>query len=224
MGQCHGITAEGSCCKIKIKDPDVHYCRYHKGQDPSNSNKPPPTPKRNDPPSKKRRSSSPKKQQEEGSSSSGFTYVAEPPRKEGGKGKAGYIYVFTLAHLIQRKPPRETWLRSQVSESRTSVEFEPKHDILIKVGFTTQTPEKRLSQWEAQCHQDFELITTKMLNDIVVSTRDKLLGLTQDLKELTIGDFCDCYNLRMKGFVSSDAHTSETLIHERLRKQYGFDS
>ncbi|KAG7739031.1 hypothetical protein KL912_002729 [Ogataea haglerorum] len=140
--------------------------------------------------------------------------------------KAGYVYIFTLKHLIEGSPKKQTWLRqadpnpeNQINFEHTSV-FDPKRHILIKVGYTTQRVRRRLSQWRERCKQDFQLLTPQTLDRVVSSNRDKLADLMERLSCLSLRSYKK-YDFNEQAFKALNAFGSEQQVHAQLRSLFG---
>ncbi|KAG7856578.1 hypothetical protein KL919_004108 [Ogataea angusta] len=147
-------------------------------------------------------------------------------QQAGPNGKAGYVYIFTLKHLIEFSPKKQTWLRqadpnseNQINFAQTSA-FDPKRHILIKVGYTTQRVRRRLSQWRERCKQDFQLITPETIDRVVSSNRDKLADLMERLKSLSLCSYKK-YDYNEQAFKASNAFRSEQLVHAQLGSLFG---
>ncbi|KAG7882628.1 hypothetical protein KL938_003051 [Ogataea parapolymorpha] len=141
-------------------------------------------------------------------------------------GKAGYVYIFTLRHLIDGSPKKQTWLRqagpnpeNQINFAHTSV-FDPKRHILIKVGYTTQRVRRRLSQWRERCKQDFELLTPQTVDRVLSSNRDKLADLMERFKSLSLRSYKK-YDFNEQAFKALNAFRSEQQVHAQLRSLFG---
>ncbi|KAH3677856.1 hypothetical protein OGATHE_000510 [Ogataea polymorpha] len=139
-------------------------------------------------------------------------------------GKAGYVYIFTLRHLIDGSPKKQTWLRqagpnpeNQINFAQTSV-FDPKRHILIKVGYTTQRVRRRLSQWRERCKQDFQLLTPQTVDRVLSSNRDKLADFMERFKSLSLRSYNN-YDSNEQAFKASNAFRSEQQVHAQLRIQ-----
>lgn len=190
MGQCQGITKSGRRCRIKIANDNVHFCRYHKFQDPTIQKK----------------------------------ELIEI------KSNPGFIYVFTLVHLIDKSPSKQPWLRMAAPTSNNTIdykrtrEFKPKHYILLKIGYTTTTPRQRIKQWQNQCHHHYILVTPELIPKLVCSKTDKIGFLVQRFQQLRIGKRKKCKNFDdiNAGFHTNRAYEVEQSIHATLRKKYGF--
>lgn len=122
--------------------------------------------------------------------------------------RRGFIYVYTLSHLLERNPKKQKWLNQQRSGG-VSEPFNPKKQILLKVGYTTQTVSKRLDQWRQQCKQDISLVTLPQPSFTLFSCMRKPQYSHWD-------DSC-C------GFVcGKNANLVEHAVHAKLRSEYGF--
>ncbi|KAH3670907.1 hypothetical protein OGAPHI_000618 [Ogataea philodendri] len=137
------------------------------------------------------------------------------------KNQAGYVYIFTLAHLINGSPKKQKWLRqadphpeNRINFTETSV-LDPKRNILIKVGYTTQPVKRRLAQWRDQCKQDFQLIGPTNMNKVVCSNRDRLSELVHRMKHLSVKTFAK-FDQKQHAFKVSHAYRSEQLVHAKL--------
>ncbi|VEU24258.1 DEKNAAC105646, partial [Brettanomyces naardenensis] len=194
MGQCNGITKNGRRCRIILADDGIKYCRYHKTQDCARVS----------------------------------VASARATPKTNQSTVSGYIYIFTLAHLISPKPRKQGWLRiaepspDNVIDYTRSSEFRPKHDILIKVGYTSITPLKRLRQWKDHCKQHFVLLTPDTLSSVICSKRDKMECLIHEFRGLKLGHDYSQFDYQKCGFRTERAYDAEQKIHKILRKGYGF--
>lgn len=126
--QCRGVTTKGQRCKIAVSNV-TYYCHYHTNQDPAIHQLAQP-----------------------------IKYINSARRKghiTQGHQK-GFIYVYTLEHLLSESPKKQDWLQVKKfsnTESDTNWKvFNPKKYILIKVGLTTGTVAQRLKQWETKCN------------------------------------------------------------------------
>ena len=142
----------------------------------------------------------------------------------------GYIYVFTLEHMLQRRPMKQDWLRMAAPTSDNIINYDktrqlkPKHYILLKIGFTSGTPKRRLEQWRRQCKHQFTLVTPRMLSSIVCSKKDKMHVLLHSFSRLSLQDLgkYSKFDNKNLGFHTKLAFQTEQKIHHILHEKYGF--
>lgn len=209
--QCKGITSKGVQCKINAPDG---YCHYHVGQGEG-------------------------KRQKSDSKFSQTTSVTNPKteyRKQNSRhtsptketDKNGYIYVYTLTRLLAnddknwslkvRNLPdvsskhRDTWVPFKAEKSPY---------MLIKVGMTTQTVQRRLKQWEDKCHH----LLTCLRPRTKVHPESKISLLIQKFKKLSVSTDntrLRCYRDTEFGFFCpKGVNVAEIEIHKRLVAKYG---
>jgi len=144
--------------------------------------------------------------------------------------ESGYIYVFTLEHMLRKKPLKNEWLRMALPTSDNIIDYDktrelkPKHYILLKIGFTSGTPKKRLQQWKRQCKHQFVLVTPEMLPSIVCSKMDKMHMLLHSFSRLSLKDLNGYtkFDNKSLGFRTKMAYQTEQKIHHNLHQKYGF--
>ncbi|ODV70846.1 uncharacterized protein CYBJADRAFT_169905 [Cyberlindnera jadinii NRRL Y-1542] len=126
----------------------------------------------------------------------------------------GFIYVYTLEHLLEKSPKRQEWLQIQPLNSKEFQPFNPKKHILIKVGMTRGSVEKRVRQWQVQCNHKIVIVDPyEHIGSQSLVTMFKCLSVEEDYNH---------YNTIDKGFkCSQNLFKVEQLIHNKLRDQYG---
>lgn len=137
----------------------------------------------------------------------------------------GHIYVFTFSHFLDGNSQDPSYLRLvKSSEKReasisNSVKFNSKSMVLIKIGYTTQTPKKRLSQWKNTCGQTGFVLLRPGFNFPQKKTR----GISSLFKTLRIKDMITLKHTNPEGdgFWSLEAYKSEQRIHSIVRKKFG---
>lgn len=189
MIQCKGTTKKGEGCKIKVKGP-TPYCRYHISQ-----------------------SSNKKKQP---------NIISKPPPnfKDNTKvTKPGFIYLYTLAHLLSLSSGRQPWLQIHKWGADSLKAFNPKTKILVKIGCTTSTVTHRLKQWESQCQHKLTLVNPYNTRE----TLDKMSIFLKNFSLLSIGPSYKNFKFDELGFYcGKDVFQIESQIHEILRQVYGY--
>mmetsp|Transcript_590 Transcript_590/g.657 ORF Transcript_590/g.657 Transcript_590/m.657 type:complete len:284 (+) Transcript_590:218-1069(+) len=209
--QCKGITSRGIQCKINAPEG---YCHYHIAQRGK----------------KIRINSSPTKVRSingNGREIQGNTISrGTSPTKQ--TEKNGFIYVYTLTRLLVnndkdwslkvRNLPnvsnkhRDTWVPFKSEKSPY---------MLIKVGMTTQTVQRRLRQWQDKCHHDLTClhpqknIQTSSKIDLIIYRFKGLSIKKQPVKFRT-------YNEEQFGFqCPRGVNLAESEIHKMLIAKYG---
>lgn len=145
------------------------------------------------------------------------------PQKPRDYSKPGYIYLYTLASLLDSKSKND-WLKTRnlLLKSKHKdqwVTFNSKKllVLLVKVGMTTQTVAKRILQWEAKCHH--KLVC---LHPDHPSTPRKPLSFLQRFANLKVDDQYATFQDNVKGFfVPRDVLRAEKEIHGALKERYG---
>lgn len=144
--------------------------------------------------------------------------------------KPGYIYVYTLASLLDNS--KDGWLKTRnlLSESKDKdrwVTFKSKSLllILVKVGMTTQTVAKRIQQWESKCqhklvclHPEYNIPGAQS-----GSFLERFRGLTLSAQK-TSAQFRQytTFQDNIKGFfVPRDVLRAEKEIHDELKRKFG---
>lgn len=200
MTQCSGTTKQNQRCKINVAQG--RYCHYHKNQESklssflNGSSKPSQhfttvTTTATATSSTAWASSSSSSSSTNKIKPSVPTYKIQlsaspenPTHKHNHKYQPvdnGSIYIYTLSHLLTKKPQLKDWLKIQVPNHKRNVNWEPfnpKNFLLIKVGLTTQHVSKRINQWLKQCNHEITLIEPFILHDNTPST---LSGLFKSL-------------------------------------------
>lgn len=133
----------------------------------------------------------------------------------------GYIYVYTLRHLVEKSPRKENWLQvkklpkigSDVTKWKV---FDPKKYILIKVGLTTGTVTQRLKQWEAKCNHSLTY-----LEPFVNYQSKSLSNLFSNLKLSGKSELSHYDALNHGFYTSKNLAKIEKTIHQSLWKMYG---
>ncbi|KAH3679987.1 hypothetical protein WICPIJ_008463 [Wickerhamomyces pijperi] len=212
--QCLGVTQKGTRCQIRVTRQELR-CVYHK-KPPLKNLKPPV-----------------KKEQQSikiGVSPDNDPYatgslaqrllngILPGALKEGFVEhdlKAGYIYMYTLQHLLGNNPGKQDWLQLKPRDSSVWKVFNPKELILIKIGMTTKLVSQRLKEWENLCHHKLTSVDPYALKS------KKLFGLiTKNAVNHKVG--LRYYHRESQGFYT-DVSLSiiEKKIHQTLWKKYG---
>lgn len=196
--QCKGITSKGERCKINAPGG---YCHYHVGQG-----------------KKKGIIKSPSK------ATSARTSTAIQPTN-----KCGYIYVYTLTKLLHNNDEKLLKVRNLPNVSHRHkdkwVSFKAGKSpyMLIKVGMTTQTVQKRLKQWQDKCHHDLTCLYPCMDQENPSSKSMELL--IYRLKRLTMKpekvEFQTFQEKNLGFFCFKGVNLAESEIHSMLHKKYG---
>jgi hypothetical protein len=125
----------------------------------------------------------------------------------------GFIYVYTLSHLLDSSPKKKEWLQIQSKGSKIFETFDPKKHILVKIGMTRGSVRKRLKQWEAQCSHKISII------DPYQRPKKSLISIFQCL---TVTDYYQYYIPEQHGFqCSNKLFEVEQSIHKLVADQYG---
>lgn len=220
--RCSGTTKAGLQCKIMVKDGT--YCYHHQNQSTTSPKtdrsgaffKKKPQQELN---LQKSRSSSPAKPfvPKKTSSLPRVQYFSSSKAS-----KAGFIYIYTMAAFYNKSG--NDWLQTRnligSKKDKWTTVNPIKHNImLIKVGMTTQTVEKRLQQWESKCLHKLVCIHP----GIPLPQSSSILELFQRLsisKELHKA--YSAFSKEDKGFVvKKDVAHAEREIHEELRRRFG---
>lgn len=185
MSQCKGITKRGERCKILVKEGN--YCHWHKLETPVG-------------PTKKASVASTASKTPSPRSSSPTKTKLGAPQTPVKSAPVGFIYAYTLrsfenAHVFNSKKDRFEPLLGSGLRKLMFWNTKPKQ-LLIKIGYTTSTPDKRLDQWQNQCGHQLTLITPR--------ARD-----------------APGYDPMLHGWKCSDPHSVEHAIHNKLHALYG---
>lgn len=188
--QCNGTTIKGQRCKIKISNGEK-YCHYHQKQDNHNFKR--------------------------------DTYQSTNLSLQHARTKdyqRGYIYVYTLQHLLSKSPKKQDWLQVKKLAKAENVSkwkvFDPKKHILLKIGLTTGTVTQRLKQWEAKCNHSVVYV------DPYVDYSSSLGALFSKLKISKNHHELKHYDVLNHGFFTP-IHLAkiEKSIHKSLWELYG---
>ncbi|ODV59903.1 uncharacterized protein ASCRUDRAFT_71389 [Ascoidea rubescens DSM 1968] len=160
----------------------------------------------------------------------------------------GFIYVYTLKHLLSPNPSKKDWVQIENSSNnnrRANSEFisnkkwesfDPKNHILLKIGLTTQSVQKRIKQWETQCKCDLIIVepllfetSVKFINSglKLLNLGDSKANLSNDPDRMNYNNFINLlkfksYNNQLKGYYCpKNLYKIELLIHDTLREKYG---
>lgn len=252
--QCSGMTKKGSRCLKKVTSGDK--CYYHLGQNPGPrpQSVPPrvqhaqyatsmPLPKKLPIASSKQSPfGSPKKNflstvpHSKNSSSNPIlnnppvpsrTYRRQSPSRLGANPKPGYIYVYTLAQLLN-KNNKGDWLKTRnlLSDPKNKdkwINFNARelNMLLVKVGMTTQTVAKRILQWEAKCNHKIECLYPNAPKD---PSKPSLLKRLErlSLKNWSSPTAYQSFQPNAQGFfVPRDVMRAEKDIHDLLKLKFG---
>lgn len=144
--------------------------------------------------------------------------------------KPGYIYVYTLASLLDNS--KDGWLKTRnlLTKSKDKdrwVTFKSKSLllILVKVGMTTQTVAKRIQQWESKCQHKLVCLHPeyKFPGSQSGTFLEKFRGLTLSAQK-TSAQFRQytTFQDNIKGFfVPRDVLRAEKEIHDELKQKFG---
>ncbi len=166
--------------------------------------------------------------------------------------KPGYIYCYTLSHLVAPSPEKVPWLNVASGPRTPSLSkndkenydwehFDPKKQIMIKVGVTTNHISKRLQQWKSQCSHDLtQLYPDDDIIETVINSRigTSIYTIDKLFNKLTLGgsngriiseltgvknkfNFFDSYDNIERGFRCDQAYKAEQSIHQKLGDSYG---
>lgn len=209
--QCKGITSKGIRCKISAPDG---YCHYHVGQSEKS--------KKLDLNSSKMRPLNGNPISRHGSPISRRTSHTKQIDK------IGYIYVYTLTRLLSNND--KDWslkvrnLPNVSSKHRdTWIPFKSKKSpyMLIKVGMTTQTVQRRLRQWQDKCHHELTCLhpQKKIQSSSKIGLlvhRFKGLSIKKELAEY------QTYSGDQFGFLCPrGVNAAESEVHKMLITKYG---
>lgn len=141
--------------------------------------------------------------------------------------KPGYVYVFTFDVFLDdsKRSRGADYIRlvqpgiKFASGMKSSEKFDFKMQVLIKIGFTTQTPGRRLAQWRNSCSQPgFVLLEPGYDFTRNKKSRNSLLSM---FKSLSIKPEAKLHNVRDSGIYSNHPHKSEQDIHKIIRDKFG---
>lgn len=142
--------------------------------------------------------------------------------------KPGYIYVYTLAELLN-KNNRGGWLKTRnlLADPKNKdkwIDFNAREldMLLVKVGMTTQTVSKRILQWEAKCNHKIECLYPSSPKDPSqpLSFLKKFERLT--LRNLSSTSAYQSFQENAHGFfVPRDVMRAEKQIHDLLKLKFG---
>ncbi|ANZ77287.1 BA75_04704T0 [Komagataella pastoris] len=156
-------------------------------------------------------------------------------RKPASPPKVGFIYVYTLKSLALPSNKKQKWLRlgsgnhSRDVDLLKSEPFDPRDNILIKVGATTNDPQTRIRQWEDKCKLELALITPKL----VIANSKSRRGLSALFQKLSLNSSIGSSERQERkllrqwstytnlGFQCNDVFAKEEQIHSLLRANYG---
>ncbi|CUM65092.1 uncharacterized protein PRCAT00002717001 [Priceomyces carsonii] len=148
--------------------------------------------------------------------------------KKNGHEKSGFIYVYTLRLLLDKKG-RKLWLKVRNlpgvgSKHRDEwVDFNTRKSsfIIIKIGMTTHSVAFRLKQWEAKCHHELSVMHPRSLE----SDRGSLSRLIDKLRNLNIQETrrLQTYRHEDSGFhCKKSLQYVELEVHKIMRAKYGY--
>ncbi|CCH44692.1 hypothetical protein BN7_4260 [Wickerhamomyces ciferrii] len=200
--QCSGVTVKGLRCKLFVSQ-EVQYCHYHKNQQLRNVDH----------------------QHVKKFQRSRTTPASSNPQKrqERVEAQKGFIYVYTLQHLATPRPKKKDWLQVNKLEKSEAKErswkvFNPKKHILIKIGLTTGTVDKRLKQWESKCNHSLTYLNPYTNYE----TTNSLKALFKNLRIKSTGSPLRFYKEEGHGFYTiKNLAKIEREIHNRLWKSFG---
>lgn len=142
--------------------------------------------------------------------------------------KPGYIYVYTLASLLN-KNNAGGWLKTRnllnnPNDKDKWVDFNARklEMLLVKVGMTTQTVSKRILQWEAKCNHKIECLYPSSPKD-----PSQPLSLARKFQRLTLKNWTaplpyQSFQENAHGFfVPRDVMRAEKQIHDLLKLTFG---
>lgn len=229
--QCAGIAKTGLQCKITVKNGD--FCHHHLGQ--ANGILPQRhSPKKQTPnvsPSKSIPKTptrvvvtlaQPKSNLGLPSKSTQRSPRKPPKSKDEIARKAGFIYIYTLASLLNKGGGEFFKTRNlEPSSNGKWVNYSPQklEYMFVKVGMTTKTVEVRLQQWEKMCNHKLVCLHP--------GCEGQEQSLVAKLKRLSLSRRHDKYDYRTfqmsdKGFYAArNVWLAEQEIHALLKKRYG---
>lgn len=125
----------------------------------------------------------------------------------------GFIYAYTLSHLLDKSPKKKEWLQIQHLKSEKLTTFNPKKHILIKVGMTRGDVAKRLRQWQAQCSHKLVLVDPHLKHNRSLASLFQCLSMQNEYQS---------YITEQNGFqCPHKLFEVEQSIHRALRNKYG---
>ncbi|KAK6465896.1 hypothetical protein DFJ63DRAFT_333299 [Scheffersomyces coipomensis] len=217
--QCLGVATKHEQCKLKTNS--IHgYCHYHEYQQQKNTNR-------------TTIHVSPNK-----STTTSINKSTIPT-------KSGYIYVYTLTMFISKHKSWQFKVKNLPTTSNQDWKnFNAKDSpyVLIKIGMTTTTVEKRLNQWKSKCNHDISIIvptitTPPPLQDTSSEARigkvslDRLSQsgspLLRLFKKFHISNEPPQSSLSLHSFnkdgfyCKGNVRQVEKNIHDKLHKKYG---
>ncbi|CDR44436.1 CYFA0S14e02696g1_1 [Cyberlindnera fabianii] len=208
--QCHGTTKAGLRCKIHVSE-NGGYCHYHVSQGHHTWSHPSTIEEVAHLFTRTTSREHPK-----------FTYSAgiQQQQKKATKDKSGFIYVYTLVHLLEKSPKKKDWLLIKQAGKHHSTRFDPRKETLIKVGLTQGSVQNRLKQWEKQCSHKLCSVDPYALKK-KKSRKRSLIALFKGLKiknDLELKN----YKTESEGFYcNGKLYEIEQCIHRWLGAKYG---
>uniref|UniRef100_A0A0L0NPL1 DUF1766-domain-containing protein n=1 Tax=Candidozyma auris TaxID=498019 RepID=A0A0L0NPL1_CANAR len=234
--QCAGIAKTGLQCKIMVKNGE--FCHHHMTQanGAKRSHKPLPRIQLPAKTTKPKIAASPTRivvtlasptipqSKPPLPSKLGYRSPGRPakPKEDFGK-KAGFIYLYTLASLMQKDGGKFFKTRNlEPTRKNEWVDFSPKRldYMFVKVGMTTKTVDLRLLQWEKQCNHKLVCLHP--------GYEGQEQSLVEKLKRLSITrrrydkHSYSTFQVSDKGFYAArNVWLAEQEIHALLKKRYG---
>lgn len=143
----------------------------------------------------------------------------------------GFIYVYTLKHLIESNAKEQSWLKLQhidikapkdkLKDPKSLDNFNPKKHILIKVGLTTKTVAKRIDEWESKCKHKLVIVRPKESQTFDDDSENSLIKVFKKLRVKETKNLKN-YIIAQDGFHSEKRlGLVEKQIHSKLRKEFG---
>lgn len=144
--------------------------------------------------------------------------------------RKGFIYIYTLSVLLNKNRVLKLKVRNVKDKSGKNIDewqvlSQSSPYILVKVGMTSQTVEKRLKQWEEKCHHRLScLCPNNEAAAYIKSSSSSMNRLISKFSKLKIGN--KIYKSFQEGndgfYCQTNLGLAETEIHSRLREKYGY--
>ncbi|KAK6456641.1 uncharacterized protein RJT20DRAFT_1237 [Scheffersomyces xylosifermentans] len=258
--QCQGITSRGQRCKL---DSLNGFCHFHENQralQPQPKSKPPPNPPRNPKqPITIIKTTTPKSPQAptplglKPAQKNPTLPIAHYEAGHTAQSKAGFIYIYTMTRLLNPKGRNEkSWLKvKNLPDAKNKDDWQTfnsakSHYMLLKIGMTTQTVDRRLKQWQSKCHHELTCVYPNFSGgpktvdrvgsspfaptlDETPASQPSPSGILKLFKKLSLNNSEDASpsvtrfkSFRSNGFYCShNLDLSEQEIHRTLHRKYG---